>query len=311
MNDDRWDEGANPSGLPAGTSRAITAIAIAALIALALLITSNVLLWQIADDDEPTRTAAGLGAKGGGGGVGDSGQPLLPPPTTGTSNRATADELDRLSRRLSTQFDSLRGTLSPLIGSASTASAIPPGLADVSNSLDALTLEAELFGGSVSSLDDVSASIGGLGNVRRELASIDATIGAVEANTGTLVGTGDGTIRQLKRSQRELKETNQGVSDTNTGIGTTNSSLVTTNDLLTDVTETLIEMDGTMDSVDRRMANVDQSTSQMSGKLSETNAQLDETNIQLERVNNNLVLMIRVYCQSQTPPPPACALVGP
>ena len=117
----------------AGSNRLAWLGALGALL-VALLVMSNVLLWQIADQ----RTTTSQPSAGTGGGAS---QPLLPPPSSGTSNKANAAELDRLTRVLGGQFKALQAQLTPLTGGLSAVGAVPGALGQLSGGLDALAAQ--------------------------------------------------------------------------------------------------------------------------------------------------------------------------
>src|SRR5437899_1361878 len=106
---------------------------------------SNILLLQLVDQGSPTR-------RGGGGGRTNAGQQLLPAPTTGTSNRAAASELDRLTGELRKQFDALQTELSPFSGAAFAVRSLPAATGDISNNLRTLAVEGTIFGSRIQSL---------------------------------------------------------------------------------------------------------------------------------------------------------------
>lgn len=279
--------------------RALTWLAITGVVLVAMLVVSNVLLWQIADQDD-AGTAAGTAA-----GTGDGDGDLLPPPTTGTSNRAAADELDDLTVDLEAQFRTLQATLNPLIAGVSGTNALPGGLADISGGLDSLSAQANSFGGLSTSIDSAAVSldtIAGstqlLSSASSQLNQINSTIAGVERNTRA--------VSELNGTNQGIAETNDAIGTTNGAIGQTNNAIQISNDRLSQVVDILGRLDTTMTSVDKQTEGLSQNSKDSLAQLGEMRILLQQMLVQTQNTNASLDTIIKIFCADSMNPPPEC-----
>ena len=262
----------------AGSNRLAWLGALGALL-VALLVMSNVLLWQIAD--QRTTTSRPSGGSGGGG----ASQPLLPAPSSGTSNKASAAELDRLTRVLNGQFKALQAQLTPLTGGLSAIGAVPGALNVLAAQGRALVPLGGLAGAAAGQLRQVAASTQRLQTVQDVLGRIRANIAAVNSNTGNLT-----------QSSREASRK----------LTTSNAGIATTNTQLTDVSSKLAAMNTTLGSVDKTIGGVNGNTSDVAASVKLMKDSIDGLRSDFQGLDHQFALYFQAFCQSQTPKPAAC-----
>lgn len=265
-----------------------------------LMITSNVLLWQIADQTGDD------GGSGDGGGPQQTAQPALPQPIAGTSNKATASELDRLADVLDEQFKVLEQQLGPLAGAASAAGELPNAFGSITTGLDQLAAQGnslgglsdgvadlaqqgQAFGDAANSLDDVAASTRRLRTVQQALTRMRDSISAVEANTGNLNDTTTATNTKLDQS-------NAGIASTNTSLADMIARVTETNARIGDLTELT-------KNVDRVTGEVGQNTAAMSNSITSMDTTITGMRSDIQQLNTNLVNLFNVICSDPAAPP--------
>lgn len=178
------------------TYQRLRVVAVVAI--LALLVTSNVLLLDIADDPEPRQTAASTP------GDGDAPPPL--PPTSGQgSSRALLRELERTQRELIAPLARVVQEIQALRVTASAVQPLPDLLGRVAASTSGLsTIGPDLgrLAGGVGELERIrriaaalnqeasglSALDARFAGIQQSLARIDERIAALVARFGTLEG---------------------------------------------------------------------------------------------------------------------------
>lgn len=277
----------------------------AVAVLIALLVMTNILLWQLLDKDTGTKTTAAAPQAG-----------LLPPASKGTSNKATIAELDRLSNDLSEQFRLLRSDLRTLPNALAAVSALPDAFAPLAASLDSLAGAGGKIGEGARALQQIAAVADRLGGntsdrlavLQRRLGQIRSNIAAVEGNTGSL------TQSSAEASQK-LSKTNQGVATTNNQLGnvtsqltTSNAGIGTTNERLQAVADTLTSMNGTMTDLNKTMARVDTTSTATAADTKTMASTLGLLRNDFGTLNQRMSTLIVIFCETaDSPKPQACA----
>jgi chromosome segregation ATPase len=229
---------------------------IAALIGLLLL--SNVLLWRIVDqtsgDDNATgapvaathadtkATAKPAAAK----------QPLLPQPTQGgSSNRATAAEVDRLSAQIAQQFATLRASLDRLPAQVKGGESVSAATAPITQGLGQLNARA-------ASLDGVGEVRGILDRIKTRIASVAQSSSALQSDSAT-----------------KLQRSNDGINESNSRLGDMSTKLSTSNEGIAGMSEKLSTSNAGIDATNRGLQD-------MSAKLGTSNDRIAKTNESLQ-----------------------------
>jgi chromosome segregation ATPase len=221
-------------------------IALVATLA-ALLLMSNVLLWRIVDQTDEgvpaTRAAAAV-----------ADEPLLPAPTPGQSNKASAAELDRIVDQLDRHFAALQADLEQLPGAVDPSDEVAAASASVSGDLDLLTARSAAFEVPGRSLEAIEAV---LGRVRGTMADVAGSTSALQAD-----------------SSRKLQASNDGIDASNQQLGDMSQKLSTSNQGIDNMGAKLDSSNAGIDATNRGLQD-------MSSKLSTSNARIAETNATL------------------------------
>ncbi len=211
------------------------------VLVLALMITSTVMLWQIAD-----RT----GSDDSGGT--DIAQTAEPPPLPedevkrGTSSKELLDEFDQLGAELSRPVNSLNGQI------ASTNEVFGA----VSSNLDQLVAQAGDLSGAQGTLEEVAKSTGQLSSVDKSLRNLNRDFGTFDSvssnteqmniNMGEMIGKLDTSNSQLG----SLAELNAKMQEMNAQLGTLGSmdtQLQQMNSMLAEVNSLVPQMQALLD----------------------------------------------------------------
>jgi chromosome segregation ATPase len=281
-----------------------TWLGIAIAVTIALLVMTNVLLWQLLDKDTGTKTVAASPAG------------LLPPASKGTSNKATIAELDRLSADLNVQFHLLRSDLRTLPNALAAVAALPDAFAPLAANLDSLAGQGGKIGEGARALQQIAGvadRVRGITSDRLEtlqtrLTQIRSNIAAVEGNTGSLT-------KSSAEASAKLSKTNAGVATTNDQLGnvtsqltTSNAGIGTTNQRLQAVSDTLTSMNGTMSDLDKTMAKIDASTTGTAADTKTMATTLGQLRTDFATLNQRMSTLIIIFCETaDDPKPQACA----
>jgi chromosome segregation ATPase len=225
------------------------------LIALvALVLVSNLLLWRVVaqmDDDSELSTAR----------VANNAQ-LLPAPTPGSSNKATAREVDRLAENLDRNFAALEQKFEEMPDPPAVPNldaAIEPIRADL-QALRAQTASA----GAGDSASGVEALLKRLGE---RMASVASSTSLLQAD-----------------SAEKLQASNDGIAGTNDAIGSMTEKLTTSNNALGDMTA---KMEASNAGIEGTNAKMDA----MTAKIAATNVALAELGETMANMDQSLAKM--------------------
>jgi chromosome segregation ATPase len=282
-----------------------TWLGIAIGVTIALLVMTNVLLWQLLDKDTETKTVAVKTPAG-----------LLPPASTGTSNKATIAELDRLSRDLNVQFRLLRSDLRSLPNALAAVADLPASFAPFANSLETLAGQGGKIGEGARALQQIAAvadRLGGntsdrLATLQRRLGQIRTNIAAVEGNTSSLTQSSAEASQKLSTTNGGIATTNSQLGDVTSKLTTSNNGIGTTNERLQGVADTLTSMNGTMTDLNQTMARVDTNSTATAADTKTMASNLGLLRNDFATLNQRMSTLIIIFCQTaDDPKPSACA----
>lgn len=198
-------------------------IALLGALIVALLLVANVQLAAVGGQDgESSPTEA----------------TALPPPVQGTSNDVLADELRGLSNDLTAPLNLLRSELGPLAG-------LPAGQLAVADSFEG-----------------VAGSVGKLGAVRKELATLSAGIKDVVGNTEALTGVGqdiNATSRMTNGMARAIRKLDKSVTSTGKSAN-----------------ESVVRMNEGIEAMRQSLASTSSETQKMGASLAELNTNMKQ-----------------------------------
>jgi chromosome segregation ATPase len=224
------------------------------LIALVVLIlVSNGLLWRLVDqtnDNDAPATAQRTSSPD---------QPLLPAPTPGTSNKATAAEVDRLSANLDKHFEALQAKFDEL--PAPQVPDFEAATAPIRSDLQALqALGADPGTGAMESLLD---------GIRTRIAKVAKSTALLQSDSADKLDRSndgiDATNSGLQEMSAKLSTSNDGLAEMSAKLTTSNESIAATNKNLDSLADQIAATNARITELGRTMESVDASIAELGG----------------------------------------------
>lgn len=220
------------------TSRGLQVVGAMAVIALALLAVSTVMLWRIAD-----RTSSD-----GGGGDRTAEPPALPPASKGSSTRTLTREFDKLSETFATELDRVNAQLGAAAGAPS---ALEQQFSGATRDLGVLADQSGAFEGANRALAQVARSTRRLAPVQASLRKMRgdlSTLDTVAGNTGAMnasIASMNDQLRTLEALSSQMQSMNASLAT----LGPMNASLTGMSQSLETLNAQMTHISATMDAV--------------------------------------------------------------